>query len=345
MKFNTIKDLVFTYIRENNGNINFEDATSLVLEMFPNSEWKKTHWAWYKNQIVSPNGKYYHLFSEDIRKNISSKSNSTHYKSYTPNTKKNNLNEREEYYIFDNYSENVEKTIAICLGKICHHIHPEIIKRITEANVRFKNGFKNLCPKVDVEVFFYEGSDCVFPGVRRPINKEKEKKWKNNICSKDNMILNDNTFPRHIWSFLSMNKPYNGDSWKKSGLEQFELAHIFGHKIDEKKLEKKVFNQYDETKLPYALFTSASNVVLIPNGLMKPTDKSESIKIAFYKRHIELYGNNLYSEKQLNVNSIPKWYSEIEWREPVLPNNWEEKIDNLLEYRMEYLEMKYNTCL
>jgi len=281
---NTIKDLLFAYIHENNGNINFEDATSIILEMFPNSEWKKTHWAWYKNQIVSPNGKYHYLFSEDIRKNISSKSKATnHIKLTSLNVVNCNQKNNEEFYMFENDSESVEKTIAMCLGKVTHHVHPKIVERIAEANVNYKNDFKKICKELDAEVFFYDGSDCVFPGVRRNINKEKVGKWKNNIHSVDNTILNDNTFPRHIWAFLSMNKQYDGNSWKKSGLEKFELAHIFGHKVDEKELEKKVFNQYDETKLPYALFTSASNVVLIPNGLMKPTDKFESIKIAFYK--------------------------------------------------------------
>jgi hypothetical protein len=53
-----------------------------------------------------------------------------------------------------------------------------------------------------------------------------------------------------------------------------------------------------------------------------------------------LYGNNLYSEKDLKEEFIPTWYSEIEWKEPVLPNNWEGKIDNLLIYRKKYLENK-----
>ena len=155
------------------------------------------------------------------------------------------------------------------------------------------------------------------------------------------MILNDNTFPRHIWTFLSMNKTYNGDRWKECKFDEFELAHIFGHKVDEKNLEKKVFKQYDEKKLPYALFTSASNVVLIPNGLMKPTDKFETVKIAFYKRHLELYGNNLFSEKDFDETFAPDWYSDIVWNEPVLPDNWQEKIDNLLNYRIVYIENKY----
>ena len=68
---------------------------------------------------------------------------------------------------------------------------------------------------------------------------------------------------------------------EKSGLDAFELAHIFGHKIDEKTLEKQMFQIFDETKKPYSLFTSASNVVLIPKGLAKPTDKMDFDKNMF----------------------------------------------------------------
>jgi hypothetical protein len=82
------------------------------------------------------------------------------------------------------------------------------------------------------------------PGYRRPINKEKSAKWKNNIYEPDKTILNDNTLPRHIWAFLSVNKAYSAGSsgmWSSSGLDWFELAHAFGHKEDEKGLEQEVF--------------------------------------------------------------------------------------------------------
>ena len=139
-----------------------------------------------------------------------------------------------------------------------------------------------------------------------------------------------------------MDKPYEGNMWVKSGLEKFELAHIFGHKKDEKRLEKKVFENYDESRIPYAYFTSASNVVLIPNGLMKPTDSFERIKIAFFKRHIDLYNENkFYAENGFNEKFIPDWYSEIKWQEPPLPFGWEKKIDNLLRYRRQFLRRKY----
>ncbi|MFE3866488.1 hypothetical protein ACFX5E_00195 [Flavobacterium sp. LS2P90] len=335
----TIKDYLFLYINKNDGIVDFNEISKLIFEKFPESAWKKTHWAWYKTQITSPNGKYYQLFSNSTRDNLSSRRSLIQYTDNKISINKtiNNKN----IYEFPDHSTSVEKTIAIELGKVCHHIHPAIIDKIVQSNIDFKNEFKDACGNLDINSFFYEGSDCLFPGVRRNINKEKIGKWKNNINQADYTILNDNTFPRHIWAFLSMNKPYEGNMWSKSGLAKFELAHVFGHKKDEKKLEKKVFDEFDENKMPYAFFTSASNVVLIPNGLMKPTDKFESIKISFYKRHIDLYGNNFYAEKNFNENFVPEWYNEINWLEPILPENWERKIHNLLEYRKKVLINKY----
>ena len=74
---------------------------------------------------------------------------------------------------------------------------------------------------------------------------------------------------------------------------------------------------------------------------MKPTDKFESVKIAFYKRHIDLYGDNFYAEKDFNKSYIPEWYYEINWLDPVLPVDWEIKVNNLLAYRRKGLFSKY----
>lgn len=340
----TIKDILFEYIEISNGNVNFDEITEIILSKKPTSKWKLTHWNWYKTQIVSSNGKYNEVFSEQIMNNISNNKNRTN----KPRIRVNDMTAKatETIKFIDN-SNFVERELAIMLGKVSHHIHPIIVERIIEENKRFKSEFAENChPLLEVDDYFYEKSDCVFPGIRRPINKEKEGKlkWKNNINESDGTILNDNTYPRHIWTFLSMNKSYSGGSngsWGKSGLDAFELAHIFGHKIDEKELEKKVFGKFDINTNPYSLFTSASNVVLIPKGLTKPTDKMDSIKICFYKRHLELYGNNLSGAEEFNESTVPKWYSEIEWLDPILPDDWEERIDNLLIYRKKHLLTKY----
>ncbi len=252
-----------------------------------------------------------------------------------------------EDFKFTDLSTSVEREMAIVLGKITHHIHPQIIDYIIKENIKYQIKFEAIChPSCNLKSFFYQGSDCVFPGFRRPIHSEKTGKWKNNVFTLDGTILNDNTFPRHIWAYLSTNKAYSGGKlgqWSSSELDRFELAHVFGHKQDERELEQKIFLEFDDEHEPYGLFTSASNVVLIPKGYAKPTDHMESIKICFYKRHLELYGNNIIGLNNFNEIKVPSWYSDIDWLEPNLPLHWKIKINNLLKYREKYLKKKYES--
>lgn len=89
------------------------------------------------------------------------------------------------------------------------------------------------------------------------------------------------------------------------------------------------------------MFTSASNVVLVPKGLAKPTDLLVSVKACFYQRHIDLYGNNVCGASNYNASLLPGWYEEIEWREPMLPADWKVRIESLLKYRDDHLKKKY----
>ena len=246
---------------------------------------------------------------------------------------------------FPDLSSTVERELTIMLGKICHHIHPEIVNYIAEMNLAYQTEFESSCHKsCNINSFFYQNSDCVFPGFRRPINSEKIGKWKNNVFEKDGTILNDNTFPRHIWAHLAENKAYSGGAsgmWSSSGLSNFELAHIFSHKQDERDFEKTIFKQITDNTEPYGLFTSASNIVLIPKGFAKPTDHMKSVKICFYKRHLKLYGNNIIGLSGFDEALVPSWYSEINWLEPTLPTDWKVRINNLLNYRKNFLRNKY----
>jgi hypothetical protein len=250
--------------------------------------------------------------------------------------------------IFENKLKKEVPEIAKILARVSHHVHPKIVAKIVESNKKFKAIFEGFCDsKINLEDYFYEGSDCVFPATRRPINAEKKvDKWKQNINEKDGTILDDNIYPRHIWTHLAIGGKYSGGKngkWSSSALDAFELAHIFAHKTDEIKLEKDVFGVFDIQSKPYALFTSASNVVLIPKGLPKPTDSLEAIKKVFYQRHQVIYGSfvKIPGAENFKKESIPKWYKDLEWNEPILPKNWEINIESLLEYRAKYLEDKY----
>jgi len=58
----TIKSLVLDYVHRTSGNMDYEALTAEVKRTFPDSAWKKTHWAWYKNQII--NGRFRDMFSD-----------------------------------------------------------------------------------------------------------------------------------------------------------------------------------------------------------------------------------------------------------------------------------------
>ncbi len=64
-KHRTIKSLVLDYVHRTSGNVDYEALTAEVKRTFPDSAWKKTHWAWYKSQIVS--GRFRNMFTDAER--------------------------------------------------------------------------------------------------------------------------------------------------------------------------------------------------------------------------------------------------------------------------------------
>lgn len=67
-KYRTIKALVFAHIRQVNGKANYATLTDEVKKHFPSSQWKKTHWAWYRYQILR--GRFKNDFPGVIRDNL-----------------------------------------------------------------------------------------------------------------------------------------------------------------------------------------------------------------------------------------------------------------------------------
>lgn len=237
----------------------------------------------------------------------------------------------------ENKIDKFNKQIAIILGSLAYHISPEIVKYISEQNKKDFDIFSYLFnDMIDIKHYLFEDSDCVFPGVRRYISGEGVKKKYN---PKYKAIIDDNTFPRHIWCFLINGNCYNGPNWKKTNLDEFELAHIFTPKETEMNIEKNYFKKIDENICPYGEFTSAANVILLPKGTVRPTDNSRVIKSIFFKRYIDLYGENtLNGRSGFKEDTIPDWYSEIQWNDLFLPDNWQRNIDKLLEYRRRRIE-------
>lgn len=236
--------------------------------------------------------------------------------------------------VFVNKIEDFEGDICSILSQLAYHVHPKIIQKIQEANRSEFQYFADLfADKIDVSNYLFDGSACVFPGVRRFVSGKGIKKTYNPSYR---AIIDDNTFPRHIWCFLQNGKTYNGPNWKKSGLGAFELAHIFTHKESEISFERLFFQTLHEELLPYGDFTCACNVILLPKGTVRPTDNSKVIKAVFYMRYIELYGETpLNGRTGFNKSLVPDWYEDLVWNEPPLPEDWEQGIEALLKYRTE----------
>lgn len=149
-------------------------------------------------------------------------------------------------------------------------------------------------------------------------------------------IVDANIFPRHLWCFIENGKGYSGRNWRNSGLGELELVHTLAHKESEIGFEKPFFNDVRTDRYPHGNFSCACNVALLPKGMVRPTDNSPTIKAAFYKRYIELYGEApLNGRGDFNKALVPDWYSELSWNDPKLPRSWESNIDNLLLYRTQ----------
>lgn len=227
-----------------------------------------------------------------------------------------------------------ERDICSVLAQLAHHVHPEIVKIIQQRNIEECDYFKNLFEgKIDVNHYLFKGSACVFPGVKRYVSGQGKKKAYN---TEYRAIIDDNTFPRHIWCFLENGKTYNGPNWRDSGLGEFELAHVFTHKESEIEFEKQFFSTISDNLYPYGDFSCACNVTLLPKGTVRPTDNSKTIKAAFYKRYVSLYGESpLNGRKGFNESLVPDWYNELQWNDPELPIGWKSNIERLLKYRTD----------
>jgi hypothetical protein len=348
-RYKTIKDLVFTYVHEKRGIIDYNKLTKAVLSNSPNSKWKHSHWDWYKHHLLE--GKFRDEITNEERRNLESYKKPKGSDLYEPNRKEGTstlkrirkINEQKIVKVFPNKLKEEQRIIALSLARLCHHAHPEIVRKIKAINKKEKEKLAKSFPTgVDINDYFHRGSACVFPGVRRFIGRLSKNELLKYVPRKG-AIIDDNRMPRHFWTFLVVGQSYSGPTWKNTGLGEFELAHIFSHKTNERNLEQRAFGRVDLSQKPYGMFTCPSNIVLVPKGMAKPTDGLDAVLIAFYKRYIDLYGGgNLPGLRSLKRKMIPKWYGDLEWNEPILPPNWETNILDLLEYRNKRLKVMFS---
>ena len=136
----------------------------------------------------------------------------------------------------ENKISKFEFDICLILAQLCHHIHPKIIHAIQAKNRKQYDHFKELFGNyINVDDYLFEGSACVFPGVRRYISAQGTKKKYN---PEYKAIIDDNTLQGRkdfiskkvpAWySKIKWNEPFCPSKWEEKidGLLNYRTQRI-----------------------------------------------------------------------------------------------------------------------
>ena len=221
-------------------------------------------------------------------------------------------------------------------------LNPEIINAVTEDNrcmgPEWSSRLKDL--GIDPDIYLWDGSPCAFPGVRRHAGNTEiavfRKQAKTNKFPPQCIALDDNDYPKHLWSFTFTGKPF-----RKSGPDGHQLAHLFDHKEygNRWREELDILPSVKEPKPLFGLFTSAANLAYVPSAFLRPTDFSPRLRSLIQRRTLQLYGSICrIVPPPLTVKSCDDQNWSLDsfwWNEPVGDMD---NIPDFLEFRRKHLE-------
>ena len=213
--------------------------------------------------------------------------------------------------------------LASVTMKYVKFINPEIVKCIVEENDReYESIYAALNSHgINPDLYLWEKTSCCFPGVRRHEGRDEINAFKNKseIAKIQNaLILDDNSYPKQLWTFI-----FKGTKYGNKGPKGYTLAHLVDHKKDKNRMENEfIFPSDFKFKSPfYGLYTCATNAVYVPNNLTKPTDFNGPIRNLLVRKAMELYSpicNIIPPSIKIKENNDERWNLEnFEWAAPV----------------------------
>lgn len=221
-------------------------------------------------------------------------------------------------------------------ARFAKFLHPEVVAAMMENNNKNWSVWRaNLkLHNINPDIYLWHRSPCAFPGVRRNSGKwEREnfrKQAKENIVFDDALWLDDNDFPKHLWSFIFRGKPF-----QKNGPKGYALAHLADHQEYKNRLYKDFGVERDEASIPnYGLYTAPTNLVYLPTSMIRPSDFSVVLRRVLIEKAHALYDKYcaiLPSKFNIEKEKDSKWhFQNFEWADPVGdPKN----IDLFLDFR------------
>ncbi|MBP5452827.1 MAG: hypothetical protein J6Y16_11375 [Treponema sp.] len=231
--------------------------------------------------------------------------------------------------------------LAKVATKYIRFISPEIVKCIVEENEKDYQTLSAILIShgINPDLYLWEKSSCCFPGVRRYAGSSEISAYrKRSEISEieDALVLDDNDYPKQIWSFI-----FRGTQFNKFGPAGYSLAHLIDHKKEKNRMENEfVFPEGYRFESPlYGLYTCATNAVYIPNTLMKPTDFNGQIRNLLVRKAMDLYNsicNIIPPSIKVKENDNGKWdLGNFEWSEPV---GTTENLEAFLAFRRRKFE-------
>jgi hypothetical protein len=220
-------------------------------------------------------------------------------------------------------------------------LHPDIVRFIVSDNQRQSERWEARLAKrgVDPSLYLWEGSPCAFPGVRRYAGGAEIAQHRKKLTATeppDNAIaLDDNSYPKQIWSYVFLGKRF-----PNHGPVSYSLAHL----VDHKNYKNRVHTEFDSLgnrQLPtyFGLYTSPANTVYMPTGLIRPTDFCFSLRNLIQRKADEIYGSFcklLPPHLSIRAGESDAWsLDSFDWCEPVGKS---EHVPAFLEYRNKQME-------
>ena len=215
--------------------------------------------------------------------------------------------------------------LAKVLAPYVRFLHPDIVRALVVDNEKMRTKWREglRARGVDPDVYLWSASPCAFPGVRRYAGSAEIARYRGHKeAGKDlppgALRLDDNDFPKHLWSFVLRGKPF-----QKFGPEGYSLAHLADHKVHQNRAAED-FKLQDAVAIEgrlFGLYTCPTNTAYVPRSLLKPTDFNSSIRGLLIRRAHDLYGSFcsiVPPFMEVRPNTDPDWdTSQFTWSEPV----------------------------
>ena len=246
-------------------------------------------------------------------------------------------------------SDNELINLAKTLFPFIKLLSPDIVKRIVEDNNKnqeeWTNAFNEF--RINPKIYLWTNSPVVFPGIRRHSGKIETSNFRNNLRkpnANNSFLLDDNAYPKEVWSFSLRNKKYD-----RTNPPEFSLAHIVDHKDYKYRNTKELIGKFPENKennLFAGLYTSCVNTIWVPVTLLKPTDHNSKLRKLLHQLIFETYKdvcNILPYNLAFKLDDIEEIWLLKNFPKPEIIGNYA-YIDNFINYRNNIIneQIKYN---